>query len=371
MFSLADTHILELSQYIPGKAVKETQTEIGVDNIIKLASNENPFGPSPVAVSEALLSLSQGHIYPNTGRIELKQQICCYHAGYKLGPQHIVLGNGANELIMLLVRAFVGTGQNVLTGWPSFIVYRLAASSHGRTEIPVPLTASLDYDLKTMLEIAQDPTENVKMIFLANPNNPTGKIIPKGDLRQFINSLPVHIIAVIDEAYAEFVHDSDYAESIDWVLSRPRTVILRTFSKIYGLAGFRIGYAISDPEISNVLHRVRDPFNVSGVALAAARGALNDPLHREKTLANNARELPRVSTALVKLGLEVTPSAANFLLFHLPQHMKSMTHIIADLMNQGILIRPLTNYGLHSSARVTIGLPHENDRFLRALALTL
>lgn len=368
MLSLADTHILGLVQYVPGRPIKETQIEYGIETLIKLASNENPWGPSPKALAEIQNSLTQGHLYPNSERLELKQQICHYHAPRPLQINNIVLGNGANELIMLLVRAFIGQGQQLLNAWPSFIVYRLAANAVNREETTVALTPSLDYDLGALLRATHQPHNSIKMVFIANPNNPTGKYLSKKDLDTFLDQLPPQVIAVVDEAYAEFVCKDDFSDSINWVVRRPRTVVLRTFSKIFGLAGFRIGYAICDPHIAEVLHRVRDPFNVNSIALAAARGALKDDEHKNKTKIHNAAELVRVSAQLSSMGVVVTPSAANFLLMHLPQGCRPASQVISELIRHGLIVRPLETYGMPNAVRVTMGLRQENDQFLRALA---
>jgi len=368
MISLADAHILELPQYVPGKSIKEASLEYGVQKLIKLASNENPWGPSPLALKEIEKSLCFGHLYPNTGRREVKERICHHHENFNLEPENIVLGNGANELIMLLVRAFVGQDQKVVNAWPSFIVYSLAAQTHQREEIRVPLTVQLDYDLPAMLEVIKKNSAQVKLVFIANPNNPTGRYLSKAALDNFIAELPDHVIIAVDEAYGEFVDDEDYGTIVDWIKKRPRVVVLRTFSKIFGLAGFRLGYAICEREMAEILHRVREPFNVNCAALFAAHGALDDIEHVRKTKNNNSLERVRVRAELLKMGLQVTVSSANFLLVHLSADcLKSADQVINELIYHGVIVRPVDSYEIENAFRVTIGQPQENDQFLKAL----
>lgn len=368
MHALAPAHILNLAQYIPGRPIKETQAEFGLEKVVKLASNENPWGPSPHAIEAIKRELYDGALYPISGRIELKEKICRFLQLEESHQRRIVLGNGANELITLLVRAFLGENEKILNAWPSFIVYRLCAQAHGRLERTVMLTPDLDYDLPALLVAANEEADALKMIFIANPNNPTGKYISKKNLDEFIAKLPPHIIVVVDEAYADFVDEDDYKSCIDWVFKRPRTVVVRTFSKIFGLAGFRIGYAVCDEEIADILHRIRDPFNVNCTALVAASAALDDFGHIKKCRENNSQERVLVTHEVQRLGLKVTPSAANFVLMHLQDKTKSMASIVNNLMRHGVIVRPVANYGLPNAARVTIGTPSENQLFLRALA---
>ncbi len=368
MLPLAESHVMSLQSYIPGKSIKETKDEYGVSELIKLASNENPFGPSPKAIKAASEAILKGHLYPISGRFALKEKLCEKFATFDVKPHNLVLGNGANELITLLVRSLIGNGEALLNAWPSFIVYRLAAKATGRQEIAVPLTADFDYDLGHMSEVVKD--NNVKMVFIASPNNPTGKYTSINDLTEFAQALPEHVILVVDEAYFDYVDVDDYKTAIPLVLSRPRTVVLRTFSKIFGLAGLRIGYAVCDEQIAQVLHRIRDPFNVNGVAQAAALAALDDVEHIEKSKTSNNEELPRVGAAMKAMGLNITPSVGNFVLMHLADHMMSIDEVSESLIKKGVIIRPLKNYDLLRAARITIGTRRENDLLLGALQET-
>jgi histidinol-phosphate aminotransferase len=266
-----------------------------------------------------------------------------------------------------LSRAFLAHNDVLLNAWPSFVVYRLSAAAMNRQEMTVPLTPDLHYDLEAMGRMAASPIgERVKLVFLGNPNNPTGHYLSKQALSRFFERLPAHVVVVIDEAYFEYVAREDYASCIDWVARRPRTVVLRTFSKIFGLAGMRIGFAVCDPEIAEILHRVRDPFNVSSVAQEAALSALSDVEHIKKGRDNNFSELPRVRAALQKDGHWVSDSVGNFVLLRLKDTQPGVEVVLEELLKRGIIVRPLLNYDLTRYLRVTIGLPEENDAFLRA-----
>ena len=365
MLSLAESHIMKLEPYVSGKPIKETKYKYGVKELIKLASNENCIGPSPKAIRAANKAMIECHLYPISGRFCLKERLCEKYLEYGVKFHNIVLGNGANELITLLVRSFIGYKEILLNAWPSFVVYRLAAKATGRQEISVPLTLDLDYDLHRMSEAAK--IKNVKMVFIASPNNPTGKYVNISELISFAQSLPEHIILVIDEAYFDYVEKDDYATAIPLVLSRARTVVLRTFSKIFGLAGLRIGYAICDQQIAEILHRVRDPFNVNGIAQVAALAALEDVEHIEKSKLLNNKELFHVSTVIKNMGLKVTPSVGNFILMHLSDYMKNIDDVVKKLIKKGVIIRPLKNYGLMRAARITIGTRKQNEILLAAL----
>lgn len=374
MRSLVEPHLAALTPYVPGKPIEETEREYGIQGIAKLASNENCLGPSPLALEAAARALRDAHLYPDAGGYYLKERICAHHAAHGVTPAHLVLGNGTNELLTLIVRAFVGQGEAALNGWPSFVVYRIALRGQGRAEVAVPLRADLGYDLEAMAEAFARPRAEgpfLKLVCLANPNNPTGRYISTGDLAAFLERVPEDVIVVLDEAYAEYVTASDYPDAMAWAMTRPRTITTRTFSKAYGLASLRVGYAVCDPLLADVLNRLRDPFNVSQVAQAAAVAALDDQAHVARSREHNARELPRMSEALRALGLAVTPSAANFVLAHTPSSFPAMSVLNEALLRQGVIVRPVANYGLERSMRITIGTAAENDRLLRALAHAL
>jgi histidinol-phosphate aminotransferase len=376
MRPLVQDHLNQLIPYIPGKPIEETEREYGVSDLAKLASNENGLGPSPKAVEAARAAVTQAHLYPDAGCYYLKEKLKERHGDHGVGSENLVIGNGTNEIITLLVRAFVGPGEALLNAWPSFVCYKLAARSCGRTEHIVPLPAELDYDLDAMLEASQkaaaDPdADRVKMVFIGNPNNPTGKYIPKAKLDAFIEGLDPEVIVIIDEAYAEYVEKADYPDAMEWVKKRPRTCVTRTFSKIYGLAAMRIGYAVCDPDIADILNRMRDPFNVNAVAQAAALAALDDHGHIEKSRAHNNSELPRIAAGLEKLGIEVTPSVANFVLARFPEGAPDVPALFESLIKERVIVRPVTNYGLERAVRISAGTREENDRLLGAVARVL
>lgn len=367
MRPLVEPHIADLIPYIPGKPIEETEREYGVTGIAKLASNENCLGPSPAAVEAMRSALTDSHLYPDAGAYYLKQSLCEHHAAHGVTPDQLVVGNGTNELLVLMVRAFVGAGESVLIGWPSFVVYRLAAQGCGRDETVVGLHADLRYDLNAMAEAATGEGATVKMVFIANPNNPTGEYVPRAELDAFIERLPEDVILVLDEAYAEYVTAGDYPDGIAWVKKRPRTVVTRTFSKVYGLAALRVGYAICDREMADVMNRLRDPFNVNAVGQKAAIAALGDKAHIAKAQAHNAAELPKLTDGLKARGFEVTPSQCNFVLAHRTEGMPDIATLNEELLKRAVIVRPVKGYGLADAARITVGTAAENARLLSAI----
>jgi len=367
MRPLVDSHLKELVPYIPGKPIEETEREYGVSNIAKLASNENCLGPSPKALAAMQRALASSHLYPDAGAFYLKDALVRYHAAHGVRPEHIVVGNGTNELLTLLVRAFVGEGEAILNGWPSFVIYRLAARGAGRGEVAVPLTKGFAYDFEAMQAALAKEAGRVKLVFLANPNNPTGVAFDDATLRSFLARVPDDVIVVLDEAYVEYVRMASYPDGVRLALSRPRTVVTRTFSKAFGLAALRIGYAIGDPSMIDVLNRLRDPFNTGSLAQAAAVAALDDKEHVARTVAHNTREISVLSRGLTERGFDVTPSDANFVLAHLPERAPDVATLDRALLSRGVIVRPLGGYGLQKSVRITVGTERENARLLGAL----
>lgn len=371
MRPLVEPHIESLVPYVPGKPIEETEREYGITGIAKLASNENCLGPSPKAMEAAEKALKQLHLYPDAGGFYLKERLCQLHGRYGVKPEHLVVGNGTNELLTLIVRAFVGQGEAALNAWPSFVVYRLALKGHARDEVAVPLDTSLGYDLDAMAAALEASERPIKLVCLANPNNPTGRYFSQAELDRFLARVPDDVIVVLDEAYAEYVSAPDYPDGMALWQKRPRTLITRTFSKVYGLAALRVGYAVCDPAIADILNRLRDPFNVNAVGQRAALAALDDKEHLERSREHNATELPRLAAGLAELGLEVTPSVANFVLAHTKEGMPEMADVNVALLKRGVIIRPVANYGLVRAARITVGTRAENDRLLVALAEVL
>lgn len=367
---LFPAHLAALVPYVPGKPITETEREYGVTNIAKLASNENCLGASPKAVEAMSSALAQTHVYPDAGGFYLKERIAKLHGTHAVVPAQIVLGNGTNELIMLLARALLDAkeGDAMLNAWPSFICYRIAARAVGVAEIAVPLDATLGYDLDAMATAAESD-KRVKLVFLANPNNPTGRMFGAKELDAFFARVPNDVVVVLDEAYAEYVRDPQYPDGVSWVQKRPRTVVLRTFSKVYGLASLRVGYAICDRGIADLLNKLRDAFNTSHLSQAAALAALDDDEHVKRSLAHNATELPRLVKGLEDRGFNVTPSQGNFVLATIPQEsgLPDVAGLNEALLRRGVIVRPVANYDLPRSVRISVGTVAENDKLFAAL----
>lgn len=369
MRDLVEPHLQHIDPYVPGLSITAMKQKFGIDHLVKLASNEGAFGPSPIAIEAASRAARDAHLYPAELSGALKDQICHYLNLPGIDHKHIVIGNGSNELITLMTRSFLAKDEMLLNGWPSFMVYRLSAVAMNRQELAVPLNPEFHYDLEGMIKIAKGPhIDQVKLVFLGNPNNPIGHYLSKDQLRYFFENIPSHVIVMIDEAYYEYVTRPDYVSSLEWVLKRPRTGILRTFSKIFGLAGLRIGYTVCDPEIANALEKIKDPFNVNNVGQAAAIAALQDQEHVQKGRTNNQHEMARVKKEIDRLGLYVSDSVANFVLMRIPDFIPNSGAATEEFLKRGVIVRPVANYDLTRYLRVTIGKPEENDVFLSALS---
>lgn len=372
MRPLVSQHLKTLVPYVPGKPIEETEREYGITDIAKLASNENCLGPSPKAVEAMKAVAGRAHLYPDAGAFYLKEKIAQRHAEHRVAAENIVLGNGTNEILTLAARAFLNEGEAVLFGWPTFVVYRLAARGLGRSEVAVPLRADYTLDVAAMIEAANDPSNAVKLVMVANPNNPTGRRVPKDDLLQLVDGLPDDVMLVLDEAYAEYVTAEDYPDHMAIAMKRPRTIATRTFSKAFGLAALRVGYAVGDPEAIDILNRLRDPFNVNDLGQRAALAALDDLAHVEASREHNDKERARLTAALEALDVNVTPSEANFVMATFggsdaPAWKQSIESINEALLKQGVIIRPIAPYGLPHSARITVGTVAENDRLIAAI----
>lgn len=345
-----------LVPYPPGKPIEELERELGISGSIKLASNENPLGPSKKAVDAIAGALKNLHRYPDGSCYYLKERL-----SERLGvPEDmLIIGNGSNEIIELLIRTFLGNGGEAVMGEPSFAVYPLAVQAAGAVARKVALTKDLRHDLQAM---AKAVTEKTRLVFIANPNNPTGTINTAGEFDAFMKALPDGVIVCVDEAYFEFVRDRAFPDSLKYVKDGRPVVVLRTFSKIYGLAGLRVGYGISHPGIIDYMNRVRQPFNVNSLAQVAALAALGDDAHLEKTRENNEKGLAYLFKELGKTGLECVPTEANFFLVKVGDGLG----VYNALLKKGVIVRPMASYGLPEYIRVTVGLPDENARFIRA-----
>ncbi len=352
--------ILDLTPYPPGKPIEEVEREYGVRDSVKLASNENSLGPSPKAIEAMRAAAADVHYYPDGGAFYLRRALA-----ERLGvpDDWLMFGNGSNELIELLVRAFVFEHDEAVVAEHAFVIYRMAVQAQGgRT----PTVAARDYghDLEAM---AAAITPATRVVFLANPNNPTGTVFLAEEWRRFLEAIPPRVLVVMDEAYAEYVTDAEYPDSIAAARAGRPVVVLRTFSKIYGLAGLRIGYAVASPEILDVMNRLRAPFNVNLLAQRAALAALDDSSHLERTREMNAAGMRLLSEGLSALGVGFVPSSANFLLVR----VGDVDAVNEGLLRRGVIVRPVGVYGLPEHVRVTIGSAEENQRFLEALAAVL
>lgn len=365
MRPLVEPHLTRLLPYVPGKPIEETEREYGVHDISKLASNENCLGTSPLATAAAKAALDKTHLYPDAGAFALKARIARFH---DIDASHVVVGAGSNELITLLGRGLLGKDDVLVNAWPSFVVYRIIARAQGATEREVPLTAEHAYDLDA-LAAAVNSEPNAKLVFLANPNNPTGTCFGQTALDAFLAKIPADVVVVIDEAYAQYVGVADPVDAVAVVKRRPRTMMLRTLSKAYGLAAYRVGYGVGDIELVKLIEQLRDAFNVSSLAQAAATAALDDVEFVARTRAHNDAERPRLAAGFEALGFSVTPSHTNFLLVHLPDgYALDMPALNEALLRRALIVRPVANYGLPRSFRVTVGTVDENNKLLAALA---
>jgi histidinol-phosphate aminotransferase len=352
--------IRALDPYPPGKPIEELEREYGVKGSIKLASNENPLGPSPKAVAAMREAIDQVHRYPDGSCFYLRRALA-----RKLGvsPEAILLGNGSNELIELIVRTFLRQEQEAVMADQAFVIYRMVVQAQGGRATCVPLR-DFTHDLEAMADAVNGGT---RIVFLANPNNPTGTIFFREAWEDFLRSLPRHVIVVMDEAYAEFVEDPAYPDSLADLGGEQPIVVLRTFSKIYGLAGLRVGYGVAPPELVDMMNRVRAPFNVSTLAQVAALAALDDDAHVERTRRVNREGMVYLRRALIDLGLEVVPSWANFILVR----VGNAARVYESLLRLGVIVRPVPVYGFPEHVRITVGLPEENERLIGALGRVL
>jgi histidinol-phosphate aminotransferase len=355
-------HILEIPAYVPGKPIEELERERGVSGSIKLASNENPLGPSPRAVAALRETLGGLHRYPDSSGRELCGRLAAFHG---LSPGNILLGNGSDEIIGLLGQAFLEPGDEVLMTRPSFAMYEITARAAGAVPVMVPLDGSYRSDLAAM---AARVTPRTRMVFVNTPLNPTGTIVTRAALEAFMAALPADVVLVLDEAYIDFVRDPAHPDSRAYADGARPVVGLRTFSKAYGLAGLRIGYGILPAEVAAVLHRVRPPFNVSLPAQTAAAAALGDVEFLAQTTALVHAGLERLGRGFRELGLESPESQSNFRLVRLGRPARP---VFEALLDRGVIVRPLDNYGYPDALRVNAGLAHENERFLAALGEAL
>jgi len=354
-------HLEGLERYEPGKPIEEVQRELGLRRVIKLASNENPLGPSPAAVAAAHSVLTQIHRYPDGPGALLRQALARRH---RVEPSQVVIGNGSTDLIDLLARAFLGPGDNAVIAEEGFARFRQCVNARNGG---ARLVAMRDHthDLPAMARAVEART---RLVFVANPNNPTGTWNQRSELEAFLDTLPGHALLVLDEAYFDYADHPDYPSGLDYVRGGAPVVVLRSFSKVFGLAGLRVGYAVAAPEVVEAIDTVREPFNTNLVGHAAALAALEDNGHLVRSLELNRVEKGKLEEALVTRGLSFLPSLANFLCVDVGQ---DGTEVWRRLLARGMIVRPLRPYGLHTWLRVSVGTPDENETFLEALDAAL
>jgi len=365
--SLVAENIAALKAYQPGKPLKEVEREYGISGAIKIASNENPLGPSPLAVAAAKRAVEEVHNYPDGGCFYLRRALA-----EKLGvsPAELVFGSGSNELIFLVIAAFCKAGvDQVLTHKYAFISYKLAAAAFNVEFKEVDVKEDLSCDVDALLA---GVTEQTKVVFLANPNNPTGAHVTKSDFERLLAGLPTRVILVVDEAYHEYAirrKDISYPRSQEYRSEeRPLIITMRTFSKIYGLSGFRIGYGIVNPRVGDFMNRVRRPFNVNSVAQEAALAALGDHEHVELSAKVAADGIATMRSLCEELGLRAYSSLGNFLLVHLGVES---TPVYEKLLREGVIVRPMAAWGLPEHIRISVGRPEDIDRVASSLKKVL
>ena len=358
---LAVDGVRGLQPYEPGKPMEALERELGLRDIIKLASNENPLGPGPRALEAVRAQVPDIGRYPDGNGFALKQALS-RHLG--VDPACLTLGNGSNDILELLARAFLAPEHEVVFSEHAFAVYPIVTQAAGARAVVTP-ARDWGHDLEAM---AAALTPRTRLVFIANPNNPTGTWLRADALEHFLDSTPEHVLVVIDEAYFEYVQEPDYPDALSWLPRYPNLVLTRTFSKAHGLAGLRVGYGISRPQVADLLNRVRQPFNVNSLALAAAEAALGDAAHLQRSTALNREGMARLVAGFEDLGLGYIPSVANFISVDVG---RPGTEVYQALLRRGVIVRPVANYGMPRHLRVTVGLPEENARFLDALAAVL
>ncbi len=359
--------VLSLHAYTPGMPIDELQRRLGIADVVKLASNENPLGPSPkvgVALAEAA-RLNLG-LYPDGSGYKLKAKIAAYHG---ITPDRITLGNGSNDILEFLARIYAGPGRAVMFSDYAFAVYPLATMAQNAEAVVVPAypadhpTMPYGHDLEAFTRILKTRSD-VSLVFIANPNNPTGTWNTPQEIEAFLDSVPPHVVVALDEAYFDYQDVALRSNARVWLDRYPNLLVCRTFSKVYGIAGLRAGYALSDAKVADLLNRVRQPFNNNSLALVAAEAALDDQEHVRQSVELNSRERVRVGAELGKLGLRVLPSQANFLTVDFG---RDAAPIHQGLLERGVIVRPMGSYGMPTFLRVSMGTEREDDRFLNSL----
>ncbi|MCF8112521.1 MAG: histidinol-phosphate transaminase [Desulfotignum sp.] len=353
--------VTTIKPYEAGKPLKALEREFKIHSAVKLASNENPLGFSPKVTDAVVKSLPGMNRYPEPVAHDLCRELADF---YRVAPENIVLGNGSDDLIALLAHAYLNSGDKALMPLPSFLMYEISVKTAKGTPVMIPL-AGFDTDLA---KIAQNISPDTKMVFITNPFNPTGSIVARDEFAVFAGSIPSDVLIVVDEAYMEFVRDPDVYNSLEHPLQDPRIVTLRTFSKAYGLAGFRIGYGIMDTEVAQILNRIRQPFNVNGLAQAAAQAALADQTFLQKSIDTIHQGIDFLMNQLSDMGFDPLPTQANFLMVDVKT---DATQLFTRLLSHGVIVRSMKSYGFDTFLRINAGTPEENQAFITALKAVL
>ncbi len=359
--TLANAGVQGLHPYQPGKPIEELQRELGLSDIVKLASNENPLGPSPKALEACRAHADQLHLYPDSSGFELKGLL-----SERLGvaPGQITLGCGSNDVLDLIARVFLEAGKSAVYSEHAFIVYPIAVHASGARSIVTP-AKDWGHDLDAMAAAIEPDT---RVVFIANPNNPTGTWRSRTDIEGFLDKVPANVLVVLDEAYTEYVEHPDFPDGVALLAKYPNLIVTRTFSKAYGLAGLRVGYSISHPEVADLLNRVRAPFNVSSLALAAAAAVLQDEGYLQRSREVNRAGLQQLGEGLKAQGLDYIPSVGNFIAVEMPADAQ---RVYQGLLHKGVIVRPVGVYKMPHHLRVSVGLEQENQRFLELLPQVL
>jgi len=360
---LAPTYVRAIAPYQAGRPISEVAREFGLDEarIVKLASNENPLGMPESAQRAMAAAIAELGRYPDSNGFELKAALS---ARLDVPQDWLTLGNGSNDILELAAHALLQPGTSAVYSQYSFAVYALATQETGARAIVVPATAGLGHDLDAMrAAIAPD----TRIVFVANPNNPTGTFLPAAAIEAFVAAVPPQVVVVLDEAYNEYLEPSLRFDAVDWVRRFPNLVLSRTFSKAYGLAGLRVGYAVAQPALTDLMNRVRQPFNVNSLAQAAAVAALGDTGFLERSRALNAAGVATLQSAFDAMGLPYVKSFGNFVLVK----VGDAAGVNLKLLKAGVIVRPVANYGLPEWLRISVGLPEENEAFLAALRVAL
>lgn len=357
MFMKPPKYITTLKAYVPGKPIEELEREYGISDSVKLASNENPLGPSPKAISAIREALENLHRYPDGYSFQLRETLA---KKLEVSGDAIVFGNGSNEIIELLTRTFLREGDEVIMPVPSFLMYEILVQASGGRPVKVSLK-NHTLDLEAMAESVSPRT---RMVFVNNPNNPTGTIVTKDAFEKFLERIPKDVMVVVDEAYIEFVRDPSCPVGTDYLESSCPVVTLRTFSKAYGLAGLRIGYGVMSKEIADYMNRVRQPFNANMLAQIGALAALSDDRFFKETIETVHQQLDFLYEEIARLGLRFYPTETNFFLIDVQQDAKKVFEM---MLRKGVIVRAMTSYGYPECIRVSVGRPEENQRFVQAL----